>query len=74
MDNKPKFKEYEIDDYPQVENVKFPKEISIAYAVCAKQCGNKELIVDGGTQVCQFCGGLMFRTEITTYVLKDDSV
>jgi len=67
------FKEYEIEDYPEIneKEIKFPNEIYISYAVCAKECGRKEFIVDGSTQVCQKCGGLMFRTETKKYKLID---
>jgi hypothetical protein len=70
MNKKEKFKAYRIDNYPEVDSVTFPKEINIAYAVCGKRCGNREFIVDGQSQVCQYCGRLMFRTEISTYVAK----
>lgn len=63
--------QYRIEDYPEVDNVEFPKEIQIAYAVCGKVCGNREFIVDGQTQVCQHCRKLMFRTEVRKYVLAD---
>jgi len=53
------------------DSVEFPKEIYIAYAVCKKDCGNREFIVDGDTQVCDICGCQMFRTEIAKYVLND---
>ncbi|HWI54585.1 MAG TPA: hypothetical protein VNT57_02755, partial [Desulfobacteria bacterium] len=59
------------EEYPEVDDVKFPKEIYIAYAVCGKECGTKEFIVDGKAQVCQHCGKLMFRTEVKKYVLVD---
>ncbi len=43
----------------------FPEEIHVAYATCA--CGTREFIVDGSTQECQNCGGLMFRHETRAY-------
>ena len=64
------FKQYKLEDYPKVDHVSFPKEISVAYAVCGNACGNKEFIVDGQTQVCQYCGKLMFRTEVKKYGFK----
>lgn len=64
------FKEYKLEDYPEIGSVDFPKEIHVAYAVCARECGNREFIVDGQTQVCQYCGGLMFRTEVKKYILE----
>lgn len=69
---KPLFHAYELDEYPEVESVEFPQDIYIAYAVCGKQCGNREYIVDGQTQVCEYCGKKMFRTEVRRYVLSTD--
>ncbi len=66
-----KFEAYPQDAYPEITDVEFPNELHIAYAVCGKPCGNKEFIVDGQTQVCQYCGKLMFRTEVKKYVLKE---
>jgi hypothetical protein len=64
-------KGYKLSEYPEVEpeSVDFPKEIYIAYAVCGKKCGASSLIVDGGPQVCDYCGKSMFRTEVRKYVL-----
>ena len=59
-------------DYPDPGAVSFPEAIHIAYAVCHPECGAREFIVDGSTQECQYCGGgLMFRTEVREYVLRD---
>lgn len=70
MDEKDtKFEAYKLEDYPEVESVDFPEEIYVAYAVCSKECGNREFIVDGQTQVCEHCGKQMFRTEVRKYVL-----
>ncbi|MDD7792999.1 MULTISPECIES: hypothetical protein [unclassified Clostridium] len=67
------FEGYELDEYiEEPEEIKFPKEIYIAYAVCSKQCGNVEFIVDGSSQVCQYCGKMMFRTEVKKYVLRNE--
>lgn len=70
--NKSIFKEYALEDYPKVDSIKFPKEIYIAFAVCAKECGNREFIVDGQSQICEYCGGIMFRTEVKKYVISDE--
>lgn len=67
MPQKQKFSAYPLNEYPNVEKVDFPREITIAFAVCAKECGNKGFIVDGQTQVCEYCGKLMFRTETAGY-------
>jgi hypothetical protein len=56
-------------DYPTATDVNFPESIYIAYAVCHPECGVAEYIVDGSTQECQYCGGLMFRTEVAEYML-----
>ncbi len=60
----------EPNDYEEPKEIKFPESIHIAYAVCHPECGVHELIVDGSTQKCQRCGGLMFRTEIIEYKKK----
>lgn len=60
-------KSYPLDDYPKVTGVAFPKKLPIAYAVCGTKCGNRAFIVDGSTQVCEYCGHLMFRTEVSSY-------
>jgi len=62
---------YKLEDYPEVDSVEFPKEIFIAYAVCGKECGNREFIVDGQTQICEYCKKQMFRTEVKKYVLSE---
>lgn len=55
----------ESDEYLSVDcEMQFPEEISIALAVCTRNCGTTEFIVDGSTQVCQHCGSLMFRTQV----------
>jgi len=63
------FEAYPVEKYPEVRDVAFPVEIQIAYAVCGSECGNREFIVDGQSQVCQHCGKLMFRTETRKYTL-----
>jgi hypothetical protein len=60
-------------DYPEVKKVKFPKVIFISYAVCHPECGAREFLVDGSTQRCQKCGGLLFRTEVKKYVLDEEA-
>ncbi|ATQ70978.1 hypothetical protein Ms3S1_p20840 (plasmid) [Methylosinus sp. 3S-1] len=52
--------------YPSVTPV-FPDRIFVAYAVCQPDCGEEQLIVEGGTQECQRCGRLMFRVETMCY-------
>jgi hypothetical protein len=53
-------------DYPDVTPA-FPDSILIAYAVCHPDCGEEQLIVDGGTQECQRCGRNMFRIKSIRY-------
>jgi hypothetical protein len=67
--SKIKFFGYKLSEYPEITRVDFPKKIAIAFAVCSKNCGSREFIVDGQTQVCQNCGRLMFRTEVRDYTL-----
>lgn len=65
--NKDLFKAYDLDEYPEVEDIDFPETLDIAYAVCGRSCGNAEFIVDGQTQVCERCGKLMFRTVVKRF-------
>ena len=58
-------------DYPDPGAVSFPETIGVAYAVCHPECGAREFVVDGSTQECQYCGGLLFRTEVREYALRD---
>jgi len=64
---------YPLNEYPEVEeeDIEFPAEIWIAYAVCGTSCGIQGFIVDGQTQVCQNCGKLMYRTYSRKYRLVD---
>ncbi len=58
-------------DYPEPVGLELPKEVEIALAVCHPECGNEALvIVEGGPQGCDCCGGTMCPTEIATYRLK----
>ena len=70
ISKKRNFKKWDNEEYPKVSNkqIKFPKDVYIAYAVCGVKCGNMEFIVDGQTQVCEYCGKLMFRTEVKKYI------
>ena len=60
-----------LSDYPDVsaEDVSFPDEIFIAFAVCHKGCGRREFIVDGSTQICHHCSKMMFRIVSRRYVI-----
>ena len=57
-------------DYSEMTNVEFPPTLNVAHAVCHPQCGVQEFIVDGSTQRCQKCGGLMFRGDVKQYNLS----
>jgi hypothetical protein len=61
-------------DYPEVneEDVVFPSEIPIAYAVCPPDCGAAQFIVDGSSQICEYCGRQRFRTAVRWYVLRPE--
>lgn len=61
--------DYPLSAYPRVRSIKFPESIPIAFAVCAMECGNRQFIVDGSTQICDRCGGIMFRTLVRNYDL-----
>ncbi len=54
-------------DYPEDEAPAFPARVTVAYAVCHPECGMREFIVDGSTQECMNCGGVMYRTETAVY-------
>ncbi len=60
-------------DYPDAGVVEFPQSITVAFAVCHPECGTREFIVEGSTQECQHCGGLMFRAEGASYALVSAS-
>ncbi len=66
---------FSLSNYPEIndDEVEFPSTIGIAYAVCRKECGLQEFIVDGSTQICRHCGKMMFRTAVREYSLIDDS-
>jgi len=57
-------------DYPEEATATFPESVHVAYAVCHPNCGRQEFIIEGSTQECQRCGGLMFRTTTQEYGRK----
>lgn len=58
-------------DYVAPEGVELPRELEIGLAVCHPECGNQALVVvEGGPQGCDCCGGTMLPVEIGTYKLK----
>ena len=62
-------------DYPDVDpqSVEFPMEIMVTYAVCRKECGASEFIVEGQTDVCEYCGYHMLHTVGRKYILSEDN-
>ena len=58
--------------YPEVasNSIKFPKNILITYAVCRKGCGNRGLIVEGNTDICEYCGHHMLHTYTRKHTLE----
>ena len=58
-------------DYVEPEEAFLPKELEIAFAVCHPECGNQAFIVlEGGPQCCDRCGGTMYPVKIGTFRLK----
>jgi hypothetical protein len=58
-------------DYEEPEEAALPKELEIGYAVCHPECGNQALVViEGGPQSCDCCGGTMLPVKFGVYRLK----
>ena len=56
---------------PDLDRMELPKELEVGFAVCHPECGNQALVVlEGGPQGCDCCGGTMCPTEVGTYRLK----
>jgi hypothetical protein len=64
----------EPQDYVDPGPAVFPASLPIAYAVCHPECGTAEFIVEGSTQECQHCGGLLFRMETREYTLAEQAI
>ncbi len=62
----------EAADYQEPEEeAELPKELEIAFAVCHPECGNQAfLIIEGGPQSCDRCGGTMLPVKFGNYRLK----
>jgi len=58
---------YSASNYPTHNIIEFPNKLIVSYAVCSIECGIKEYIIEGSTQECQHCGGLMYRTNTAEY-------
>lgn len=65
------FKSYEIDEYPEVKDVNFPKIIKVAYMVCSKECNHEELVVEDSSEICQYCGKRMKKVLVMEYELEE---
>lgn len=65
---------FKLEDYPDVapNSVEFPTEICIVYAVCRKECGNREFLIDSQTDICEYCGHHMLHTVGRKYILTKD--
>lgn len=60
-----------IEDYPDVDNIEFPSEIYISVSLCGNDCGACGFIVDGSTQICEYCGRLMIKHDSKKYILAE---
>lgn len=61
----------EPNDYVKPEEAELAKELEIGYAVCHPECGNQAFVViDGGPQACDCCGGTLLPVKAGTYRLK----
>ena len=60
-------------DYIDPGPIEFPDRLPVAFAVCHPECGRAEFVVEGSTQECQSCGGLMFRKETAWYRRESDA-
>lgn len=58
-------------DYVEPQQAELLKELEIGFAVCHPECGNQAFVViEGGPQGCDCCGGTMLPVKIGTYRLK----
>jgi hypothetical protein len=58
-------------DYQEPEVAELPKELEIGFAVCHPECGNQAFVViEGGPQGCDRCGGTMLPVKTGIYRLK----
>lgn len=62
-------------DYQEPDVAELPKELEIGFAVCHPECGNQAFVViEGGPQGCDSCGGTMLSVKTGIYRLKKISV
>jgi len=58
-------------DYQEPDEAGLPKELEIGFAVCHPDCGNQAFVViEGGPQGCDRCGGTMLPVKTGIYRLK----
>ena len=58
-------------DYEEPDVAVLPKELEIGFAVCHPECGNQAFIViEGGPQGCDRCGGPMLPVKTGIYRFK----
>ncbi len=58
-------------DYVEPQDAELPKELEVGFAVCHPECGNQAfVVVEGGPQGCDCCGGTMLPVKTGTYRLK----
>jgi hypothetical protein len=55
-------------DYQEPDVAELPKELEIGFAVCHPECGN--VVIEGGPQGCDRCGGTMLPVKTGSYRLK----
>lgn len=61
----------EPNDYESPDAAELPRELEIAFAVCHPACGNQAfVVVEGGPQSCDCCGGTMLPVETRIYRKK----
>jgi len=65
---------FKLQDYPDIDpnSVEFPTEICLVYAVCRKECGNREFLIDSQTDICEYCGHHMLHTVGRKYILAKE--
>jgi hypothetical protein len=61
-----------LSHYPDVDDgaVAFPATLRVAWAVCTKDCGGSDFVVEGSGALCDFNGRPMRDVTAQDYVLK----
>ncbi|MDH5762538.1 MAG: hypothetical protein OEZ51_06130 [Nitrospinota bacterium] len=62
---------WKLNEYPKIEkeDIDFPEEINLVYAVCGQSCSLQEIIVQGSTEICQYCNKRMKLIGKASYTL-----